>query len=154
MDHWQTDTHTGKHALKHTETGTLTHIPECYQYNRHACGTESRGMALRHSLNMQQAILNKQENWMERVGVRARVKKKETDWLGICLKEKVRATQCLSDWGSAERGKKKGSEEKKSRQAYRSFNRPAPAKRHVKGLQSKHCAALLNFLFCWELLLM
>ena len=70
---------------------------------------------MRHSLNMQQAILNKHENGMERVGVRARVRKKErkkTDQLGISLKEKVRTTQPLSDWRAIEGGKK-------SRQAYR-----------------------------------
>lgn len=49
---------------------------------RHACGTERRATASRQSLNMQQAILNKQGNWMEgvrRERVRARVRKKKAD---------------------------------------------------------------------------
>ncbi len=57
---------------------------------------------------------------MERVGVRARVRKKKADWLGIFVKEKVRAPQCPSKRRVIQRGKKKkGSEEKKSRQAHR-----------------------------------
>lgn len=102
VDYWQTDRqehegiHTGKHALKHTHRGTLTHIPECYQYTGMLVATESRGTVLRHSLNMQQAIPNKQENWWERVGVRASEKEKK-DWLGICLKERVKPSQCLSN---------------------------------------------------------
>ena len=65
-----TETHTQRHSYTHTIVLSIY---------RHACGTESRGTALRHSLNMQQAILNKQENWMERVGVRARARKKKAD---------------------------------------------------------------------------
>lgn len=110
VDYWQTDrqeygrTHTHSHTHSHRPSYTHTRVLSIY---RHACGTESRGMALRHSLNMQQAIPNKQENWMERVGARATARKKKADWLGIFLKEKVRATLCPSNRRAIRRGKKR-----------------------------------------------
>lgn len=119
VDYWQTDRqeHGRTHTHSHRPSYTHTRVLSIY---RHACGTESRGTALRHSLNMQQAILNKQENWMERVGARATARKKKADWLGIFLKEKVRATLCPSNRRAIRRGeKKKGSEEKRSRQLFR-----------------------------------
>lgn len=67
---WTTDRQTRARAHAHTQRHSYTHTRVLSIY-RHACVTESRGTALRHSLNMQQAILNKQEDWMERVrGVR------------------------------------------------------------------------------------
>lgn len=100
------------HAQARTKTHTHTHTT-VLSIHRHAGGIESRGTALRHSLNMQQAVLNKQENWMEEEeGVRGK-----TDWLGICEREGWRYS--VSYCKVIEGGKKEGSEEKKRRQVYR-----------------------------------
>lgn len=100
------------HAQALTKTHTHTHTT-VLSIHRHAGGNESRGTALRHSLNMQQAVLNKQENWMEEEeGVRGK-----TDWLGICEREGWRYS--VSYCKVIEGGKKEGSEEKKRRQVYR-----------------------------------
>lgn len=101
---------------------TLTHSTVSSTY-RQACGTESQGTALKHSLNSQQAILNIQ-NWKKKMGVRLKWGKKP-DWLGICLKGKVTTTWCLYK--------------------HRVIWKPAIKSTKKKNLQSKHALPSWTF---------
>lgn len=111
-------THTRKHALIHTQAlfhtyQSVINIQACLWHWKQGHGLETL---------TQHATSNpKQTRDLDgEGGGESESEKEKADWLGICLKEKVRATRCLSNCRAIQRGeKKKGSEEKKSRQAYR-----------------------------------
>lgn len=61
----------------HASPATLTHIPQFHQYTGMLVTLKARGTALKHSLIMQQAVLNKQ-NWKEKMGVRVKSGEKKS----------------------------------------------------------------------------
>lgn len=126
---WTTDRHTGqkqegihthKHTMKptHIHTGTLTHIPECYQYTGILVALKAGARPWEiHSTCNKQSKTNKRIGWRGWGWERVRLKK--ADWLGICLKEEVRAAWCLSNRRAIWRGKKR--REVKKRKAGRTI---------------------------------
>lgn len=134
-DYWQTEAHKRKASHSYTFHSVIN--------IQTASGTESQGTALKHSLNIQQAILNIQ-NWKEKMGVRVKRGKKDPNWLGISLKGKVTTTWCLyrhSDMeASLEVQKKKSRALKKSRQAYRTVLTEQPQLKGVKKTSSQNIA--------------
>lgn len=116
--------HTHTHTPKAGHSYTHSTVSSIY---RHACGTQSWGTALKHSLNMQQATLNKQ-NWIEKMGVRGA---KRADWL--VWKGEVTTTWCPQWYGRQtwSQKRKKGTEDEQASLS-NSVNRTTLAQRCEK----------------------